>query len=85
MIKEFFKKHTHLKLSLQYGYFLGLGDGVWKIEIYNTTYASRLEPVFIYYIGDETMDTLLVDFETAIMTPIIDWWEECKLERKGRE
>ena len=43
MIKDFFKKNSHLKLGLQH---LDLLGGGWKIEIYNTTYDFGIEPIF---------------------------------------
>ena len=78
MIKEFFKKNSHLKLGLQH---LGLYGGGWKIEVYNTTYDFGIEPIFEHYILDEELESLNVDFETAIMTPVIDW-KRCIEERR---
>ena len=79
MIKEFFKKNSQLKLGLQH---LGLYGGGWKIEVYNTAYAFGIEPIFEHYILDEELESLNVDFETAIMTPVINWKED--LEKKER-
>lgn len=79
MIKEFLKKHSHLKLGLQH---LELHGGGWKIEIYNTTYNLGLEPVFEHYITDDKINNLNVDFETAIITPIVNWLEDCEERRK---
>lgn len=83
MIKEFFEEHAHLRLSLQYSAWLNSDDSGWKIQIYNTTFDCGVEPIFKHYITDETINKLLVDFETAIMTPILNWWEEC--EKQIRE
>ena len=79
MIKEFFKKNSHLKLGLKY---LGLYGGGWKIEVYNTAYDFRIGPIFEHYILDEELESLNVDFETAIMTPVVNWKED--LEKKER-
>lgn len=79
MIKEFFKKNDHLKLGLQH---LDVYGGCWKIQVYNTTYNSGFEPIFEHYILDEDMENLNVDFETVIMTPIINWYEDCLKRRK---
>lgn len=79
MIKKFFKEHDHLKLGLQH---LGLYGGGWKIQVYNTTYDSGFESIFEHYILDEEMENLNVNFETAIITPIINWYEDC-IERRN--
>lgn len=78
-IKDFFKEHGHLKLSLQH---LRLYGGGWMIEVYNTTW-NHTTPVFKHYILDEELDNLneAIDFETAIMTPIASWWDE-QMERE---
>lgn len=78
MIKDFLKKHSQFKLSLQH---LGLFCGGWKIQIYDTTYDSGFEPVFEHYITDFELDALNVDFETAIITPVINWFEDCEKNR----
>lgn len=78
MIKKFFSEHSHLKLSLQQ---LGLFGGGWRIQIYNTTWDSGFEPIFEHYILNKDIDKLNVDFETVIMTPIINWWEEINERR----
>lgn len=79
MIEEFFKKYSHLKLALQH---LGLCGGGWKIQIYNATYDFGVDPIFEYYIRDDELKSLNVDFETAIMTPIINWKRDLYLERE---
>lgn len=70
-IKEFFEKYDWLKISIQH---LGLFGGCWKIEVYNTTW-DIFEPVFEHYITDKMINNLYLDFETIIMTPVLDWWE----------
>ena len=72
MIKEFFKEHDHLRFSLQH---LDAFDGGWKISIYNTTYDFGVDTIYTHFIEDKEIDELNVDFETAIMTPIINWWK----------
>ena len=72
MIKEFFKEHDHLRFALQH---LSIFDGGWKIRIYNTTYDFGVDPIYTYFIEDKEIDELNVDFETAIMTPVINWWK----------
>lgn len=79
MIEKFFREHSHLKLSLQQ---LGLFGGGWQIEIYNTTWDGGIEPIFRHYIMNETIENLNVDFETIIMTPIINWWEDNEKRRR---
>lgn len=81
MIKKFFREHSHLKLALQQ---LGLFGGGWRIQVYNTTWDCGVEPIFEHYITNEDLDKLKVDFETAIMTPIINWWEDIQ-ERRRKE
>lgn len=71
--KDFFKKNSHLKLSLQHTDAFG---GGYKIQIYNTTYDMGIKPVYERFMQDIIVDRLNVDFETAIMTPIIKWWED---------
>lgn len=78
-IKEFFEEHTHLKLGLQH---LGIFDGGFMIQVYNTTY-DPFEPVFKHFITDFEVTNLNVDFETIIMTPIINWYDDCEKRRKG--
>ena len=81
MIKDFFKKNSHLKLGLQH---LDLLGGGWKIEIYNTTYDFGIDPIFEHYIVDEELERLNVDFETAIMTPVINWKEDLEKKRENQ-
>lgn len=78
-IKEFFKKYDHLKLAIEH---LGINGGCWKIEVYNTTYDFGIDPIFEHYISDDDVENLLVDFETIIMTPILNWWESVQAKRR---
>lgn len=72
MIKDFFKKNDHLKFIIQH---LGINDGGWQVEIYNTTSGNNT-PCYRHFYSDFEIDNLVIDFEAAIMTPIISWWEE---------
>ena len=72
MIKEFFEKNTHLKFAIQH---LGIHGGGFMINVYNTTY-DIIDPIFEHFITDFELERLNVDFETAIMTPIINWWKD---------
>ena len=72
MIKEFFKEHDHLRFALQH---LDIFDGGWEIRIYNTTYDFEVDPIYTHFIEDKEINKLNVDFETAIMTPVINWWK----------
>ena len=72
MIKKFFIEHDHLALALRH---VGTHNGEWVIRIFNTTYDFGVDPIFEHRILDSELDCLNVDFETAIMTPIINWWD----------
>lgn len=75
-MKEFFKEHSHLELSLQH-ISVGPFKGCWRIRIYNKTWdPTRTDPVFEHYVTDELIERCVLDFETVIMTPILNWWEE---------
>lgn len=78
MIRDFLEKHTHLKLSLQH---LDKFGGCLSIQIYNTTYDSGLDPIFVHYITNEELNNLNVDFETAIMIPVLNWMLENERRR----
>jgi hypothetical protein len=73
-MEAFFTTNSHLKLSLQH---LDLFGGCWKIQIYNTTidYAC-MEPIFEHLVTDDLVKNCKVSFETLIMTPILNWWED---------
>jgi len=79
MLKKFFKEHNHLKFTIQQ---LGIAGGGWLVKIYNTT-SGYVEPCYEHFHTNMEIDNLVVDFETAIMTPIILWWE--KYEKEYRE
>ena len=81
MIKEFLEKYNHLKLSLQH---LDEFGGCWRIQIYNTTYDSGLDPIFVHYITDEELNNLNLDFETAIMIPVLNWMSENERRRNEK-
>lgn len=72
-LKDFFKEHGYLCLSLQH---LDLHGGGWRIQIYNTTW-DVFDPIFKHYILDSEIDALVddIDFETVIMTAILSWWK----------
>ena len=73
MIKEFFEKHSHLIFTLDR--YLCMHCGVWRIRIYDINYGLGLGPIFTHVISDDEIDYLKTDFEAAIMTPVINWWE----------
>lgn len=76
--KEFLKKYTHLKIAMQH---LEIHGGGYQIEVYNTTWNS-IEPVFKYFISDMEIDKLKVNYETAIMVPIINWYEDGEIRNE---
>lgn len=78
MIKEFFNKNTHLKLSLQH---VGINGGGFEIKVYNTTWDYCFSPIFMHFVSDFDIEHLKVDFETIIMTPIINWWDDIEQRR----
>ena len=73
MIKEFFEMHDHLCFKLQH---IGRHNGKWQVRIYNTTLdLGCTEPIYEHIVLDSEINNSNVDFETMIMTPIIDWWK----------
>lgn len=73
MIKEFFEKHDHLCFKLQR---TGRHSGGWLIRIYNTTLdLGCIDPIYEHIILDSEINNSNVDFETIIMTSVINWWE----------
>ena len=34
-----------------------------------------VDPIYTHFIKDKEIDELNVDFDTAIMTPVINWWK----------
>ena len=71
-IKNFLEEHTHLKIAIQY---LGIFNGGFHVQVYNTTWKAY-EPVFESFFISEDLSLLNVDFETAIMLAIEDWYKE---------
>lgn len=70
IIKEFFETRDHLCFKLQH---IGRYDGGWKIQIYNTTLdLDCAEPIYEHIVLDSEIDNSNVDFETLIMTPVIN-------------
>lgn len=73
MIKKFLEEHTQFKIAIQH---LGINGGGFMVQLYNTTWDYTCEkPAYEHFISDFELANLRVDFETAIMTPIINWWE----------
>ena len=81
MIKEFLEKYTHLKIAIQQ---LEIHGGCFRIQVYNTTY-DNFEPVFEHFITNFEISNAAFDFETAIVVPITNWLEECKMKRESYE
>lgn len=71
MIRQFLKDHPYL--SVKISYFTSLG-GRWVIQIYNSTF-DRCIPIFEYTLLEEELNDLNVVFETALMTPVLNWWD----------
>lgn len=77
MIKEFLKEHPYLRLEIKH--INGVCDDCFRIRLYddrtrNTMYETT--------VSDTEIENLNVDFETAIMTPIISWYEQQMEEKK---
>lgn len=77
MLKEFLQKHTHL--SVKFSYVGGLNNhwtpsNYWVIQVFNNTF-DLCTPIFEYTMTAEELDKLNVDFETALITPIVNWWD----------
>lgn len=77
MIKEFLKEHPFFRLEIVY--IDGFWENGWHIRLYddrtrNTMYETT--------VSDTEIENLNVDFETAIMTPIISWYEQQMEEKK---
>ena len=81
MMKDFLKENTHLRISIQH---LGLFGGGFEVKVHNTTH-DILGYIFRHFITDEELESLNVDFETAIMTPIVNWWKETNPMRGNRQ
>lgn len=78
MIKEFFEKYDHLCFKLQHDSRYG---GGWLMQIYNTTLDFGCkEPIFQQRILDSEFNDSNADFETVIMIPVINWWNNHELD-----
>lgn len=81
MIKEFLKEHPYLRLNIKYIKDIwvtnGLYESCWRIQLCDGTTV-----MFEHFILDTAIENLNVDFETAIMTPIISWYEQQMEEKK---
>lgn len=71
MIKEFLKEHPFLRLEIVY--IDGFWENGWQIRLYDDRTRIML---FSHKILATAIENLNVDFETAIMTPIINWYEQ---------
>lgn len=77
MIKEFLKEHPFFRLEIVY--IDGFWENGWQIRLYDDRTRIML---FSHKILATAIESLNVDFETAIMTPIINWYEQQMEEKK---
>lgn len=77
MIKEFLKEHPFFRLEIVY--IDGFWENGWQIRLYDDRTRIML---FSHKILATAIENLNVDFETAIMTPIINWYEQQTEEKK---
>lgn len=77
MIKEFLKEHPFFRLEIEY--INGVWENGWRIRLYDGPNGIML---FDHKILATAIENLNVDFETAIMTPIISWYEQQMEEKK---
>jgi hypothetical protein len=77
MIKEFLKEHPFFRLEIVY--IDGFWENGWHIRLYDGPNGIML---FNHKILATAIENLNVDFETAIMTPIISWYEQQMEEKK---
>lgn len=77
MIKEFLKEHPFFRLEIVY--IDGFWENGWQIRLYDDRTRIML---FSHKILATAIENLNVDFETAIMTPIISWYEQQMEEKK---
>lgn len=77
MIKEFLKEHPFFRLEIVY--IDGFLENGWRIRLYDGPNGIML---FNHKILATAIENLNVDFETAIMTPIISWYEQQMEEKK---
>lgn len=71
MVKEFLKEHPFFRLEIVY--IDGFWENGWQIRLYDDRTRIML---FSHKILPTAIENLNVDFETAIMTPIISWYEQ---------
>ena len=71
MLKKFLQTHSHLSVKFMYLPCLG---GMWKIQVFNHTF-DLCTPIFEYSILEEELDDLNVDLETALIVPVVNWWD----------
>lgn len=76
--KEFLSTYAHYKIVEQYKNDF---DGGILIEVYDDRLSllTPALPVFRHFISGFDLDKLLVDYETAVMTAILNWLKEVKL------
>lgn len=78
MIKEFLKEHPFFRLEIVY--IDGFWENGWQIRLYDDRTRIML---FSHKILATAIENLNVDFETAIMTPIINWYEQQTEEKRN--
>lgn len=74
MLKEFLQKHTHLSVKFSYSNNSLQFGSYWIIQIFNNTF-DLCTPIFEYKMTAKELDNINVDFETALMTPVVNWWD----------
>lgn len=72
MIKEFLKEHPYLRLEIKH--INGVWDDCFRIKLYDDRRTRNT--MYEINILDTEIENLNVDFETAIMTPIISWYKQ---------
>lgn len=77
MIKEFLKEHPYLRLDIKH--INGVWEDCWQIRLHDDRTHNTTFGIIIL---DTTIENLNVDFETAIMTPIISLYEQQMEEKK---
>lgn len=80
MIKKFLSKYTQFAIKIQR---LDSNNKNWKVDLYDKTY-SPYKPVFTHCISDATADAFSGKFETLVMAPIENWYEELEARRKNK-
>lgn len=77
MIKEFLKEHPYLRLEIKY--INGVWNNCFRIRLYDDRTHNTMYEITV---SDTEIENLNVDFETAIMTPIISWYTQQMEEKK---